>query len=273
MVEMTRDRMPEGWDEASEAYDKVVFPITSLYAADAIEKLGVEEGHSLLDVAAGSGAATFAAVEAGAEVVATDFAPMMIDQLRKRLSESGSMNVETLVMDGQDLKFAAATFDRAISVFGFMFFPDQTKGMREMHRVLKDGGKAAIVTWADPSKTWPLSVWGATLREVLPDLPPSTEPPAIFSLSDPAVLGQKMTDAGFKDVTVTPIVHTFDSESAEAYWDEFNTASPVFTVMTQILGEKMDDYRAAIIAKFQERFGDGPISAESEALVCIGRKI
>lgn len=271
-MSLTLDRMPEGWDETSVTYDKVVFPITSRYASEVVNLLGVQEGHRLLDVAAGSGAATLAAIEAGAQVVATDFAPKMIDRLRLRLAEAGVSDVEAMVMDGQDLKFADGTFDRAMSVFGVIFFPDRVKGMSEMRRVLKDGGRAAIASWSAGEKTWPLSVWGATLRELIPDLPQPPEPPAIFSLADPSKFEAEMKEAGFNDVQVTPVTLTFDAASAEAYWDDFHAASPVFITMMQILGDRIDEYKETIIGKFRERFGDGPVSAASEALVAVGTK-
>lgn len=271
MTELTLDRIPQGWDEASDGYDRIAFPITSRYARSGLEIMGVSEGDRLLDVAAGTGAASISAAEMGAEVVATDFSPKMIERLRARMAEAGTTEIETMVMDGQDLKFADSTFDKCISVFGLIFFPDRSKGFREMWRVLRPGGKAAVLSWSVPERTWPLSVWGMTLRELLPDLPQPKEPPAVYSLKDPEQLKAEMSQAGFQ-TEVVPVTHTFDAASAEAFWDGWHQASPVFTALQQQLEGRLDEFRESLISKVRERFGDGPVSAESEALVAVGTK-
>ena len=268
---LTADRIPKGWDDDAEAYDRVAFPVTSQYATEAVRQLEVKPGDSVLDVAAGSGAATVAALEQGAEVVATDFAPKMIDRLKARLGDLG-LTAESIVMDGQDLRFADSTFDKAISVFGLIFFPDRLKGMKEMLRVLKPAGRAAIVSWASPDRALPLSLWGKTIVEVLPDLPPPSEPPAVFSLSDPDRFEAEMKEAGFFDVKVSTFTSTFDAKSPEDYWNDWHRASPVITTLIDALGDKLEDYKKAIIGHVRERFGSGEISMDAEALIGVGTK-
>lgn len=268
---LTRDRIPQGWDEAAVTYDKIAFPVTSQYAREAVDMLGVSPGDRVLDVAAGSGAATFAAIQAGADVVATDFAPKMVELLHARARESG-MTLEALVMDGQSLEFPDSTFDKVISVFGLIFFPERGKGMSEMFRVLKPGGSAAIVSWSTPERTWPISFWGSTLYELMPELPRPTEPPAVYSLSDPDRFEDEMKQAGFSGVTITPIIHTFPGSSPQQFWDDFHAASPVFTMLGETLGDRIGEYEEAIIEKLREKGGDGKFEIDSEALVAIGTK-
>jgi ubiquinone/menaquinone biosynthesis C-methylase UbiE len=56
--------------------------------------------------------------------------------------KEGLHNVETQVMDGENLTLPDASFDAVISRVGLIYFPDQQKALREMLRILKPGGKA-----------------------------------------------------------------------------------------------------------------------------------
>ncbi|MGH2738773.1 MAG: methyltransferase domain-containing protein, partial [Actinomycetota bacterium] len=90
---LPKDATPEGWDAAADAYDSAITGFTRLYAEEAVQLAGIRRGHQVLDVAAGPGAATFAAAAAGATVTATDFSPTMVQRLRENLHRQGLDNV------------------------------------------------------------------------------------------------------------------------------------------------------------------------------------
>ncbi|GBG73632.1 hypothetical protein CBR_g16975 [Chara braunii] len=106
----------------------------------------------IVDVAGGTGACALEAVRRfpHARVLLTDISDAMLNVARKKIAESGIANVEVKVMDGQDLEMADGSVDALTCVFGIMFFPDRSRGWREMQRVLRPGGKAAVVTWKTP---------------------------------------------------------------------------------------------------------------------------
>ena len=66
------------------------------------------------------------------------------------------------------MPFAAATFDAAISTFGVMFAPDQTRAARELTRVVRRGGKIALASWT------PEGFIGKMLLTVTKHVPPPT---------------------------------------------------------------------------------------------------
>ncbi|NIQ15982.1 MAG: methyltransferase domain-containing protein, partial [Candidatus Dadabacteria bacterium] len=74
------------------------------------------------------------------------------------------------VMDGQNLEFADGSFDVATSLYGLMFFPDLAKGFSEMHRVLKDNGRALIATDPLPKDDPFTQVVGQALVSVIPSI-------------------------------------------------------------------------------------------------------
>ncbi len=100
MTARTLAQTPERWEPAVEGYDRVWSPFFARFTQDALHFAGVQPGHRVLDVAAGPGTLALQAAQLGAEVVATDFAPGMIQRLRGRASRAGLRNLTAEVMDG-----------------------------------------------------------------------------------------------------------------------------------------------------------------------------
>jgi ubiquinone/menaquinone biosynthesis C-methylase UbiE len=102
----------------------------------------IQTGHSVLDVACGTGALTLAAASRVGErgrVVGLDVNPQMLDVARRK-----SSTVDWCEGRAESLPFADASFDRVVSQFGFMFFDDHAQALREMLRVLVPGGRAVV---------------------------------------------------------------------------------------------------------------------------------
>ena len=138
----------------------------------------------VLDVAAGNGNAAVEAVRAGAEAVASDFAPLQVEQGRERTAAEG-IDLEWVEADAEDLPFEDESFDAALSVFGAMFAPRPARVAAELFRVVRTGGVVAMANWRpdgfqgeffeimnkyrgpDPEGVQPSSLWGVeeTVRE------------------------------------------------------------------------------------------------------------
>eukprot|EP01133_Synstelium_polycarpum_P009101 gene9101-10672_t len=206
------EQTAEGWDTAAEAYSQVFAKFTEIFSKEALDlTMGkdkqVERDVKVLDVAAGCGSTTFLAAErvkdAGGSVLATDFSPLMIEQIKSKIgADSGC--VEAQVMDGQNLTLPDNSFNYVYSTFGLIFFPDKEKGMTEIYRVLMPGGKVAIVAW---SHLTPLS---RLSRESMMRLDSTYVPKRpLTSLGDPEEFKQMLETAGFKDVVIHESRHDF----------------------------------------------------------------
>lgn len=116
-------------------------------AADHLARnAGVAEGQRVLDVAAGNGNLAAAAARRGADVVACDLSPVMVENGRARTSSEG-LEVEWAEGDAEDLPFGGGAFDAALSVFGAFIAPRPEVASRELFRVVRPGGTVGMVTW------------------------------------------------------------------------------------------------------------------------------
>ena len=268
MAARTIAQTPGGWDAAVEGYDRSWSPFFARFAQDALHFVGVQPGHRILDVAAGPGTLALQAARQGAEVVATDFAPGMIQRLRGRASRAGLTNLAAEVMDGQALTLPDASFDAAFSMFGLIFFPDRAAGFRELYRVLRPGGKVAVGAWSRPERVRITSIFGQAARRALPERPVPPSPPAL-SLQDPEVFAREMRQAGFARVEVRSVVHHWEAPTPEAAWEASEGSSPVFATFTQ---EQLAAIRPVYIEALRAEFGEGPVRLEAEAHIGVGTK-
>jgi SAM-dependent methyltransferase len=118
-------------------------------------------------------------------------------------------NVHARQMDGQNLVFPDASFDAAVSTFGIMLFPDWQLGLREMARVLRPGGRAAMTTWADPDGAAVNLLLVDVRRSLFPDLEAVPPPGGMRVLADAERLRSALELAGFRDVLVKQVSHAF----------------------------------------------------------------
>ena len=123
-------------------------------ASDLIWELGprvvaaadVRPGDRVLDIAAGSGNAAIPAALRGATVVASDLAPELFDVGRRLATEAGA-DIEWREADAEHLPFRDAEFDVALSTVGIMFAPHHEQAADELLRVVKPGGRLALIAW------------------------------------------------------------------------------------------------------------------------------
>lgn len=112
-------------------------------------------GKKVLDVAIGSGFSMVAFLEGGAaEVTGIDITDYAIAQAKANLECRGlEARAKLIKMDAQDMKFDDNSFD-FVDAWGYlMHMPDTQKGVNEIYRVLKPGGK--VMAYMYNKSSWP----------------------------------------------------------------------------------------------------------------------
>jgi cyclopropane fatty-acyl-phospholipid synthase-like methyltransferase len=89
---------PEAWDVIASGYDQFVAPQELELAQEALRIVGLHAGERFLDVAAGTGGLGLPAAGLGAQVLATDWSPAMIERFQSRVRQEG-LSAEGRVMD------------------------------------------------------------------------------------------------------------------------------------------------------------------------------
>lgn len=266
------DQVPENWSAIAAAYENSFEALSSQFSADALELLDVKPGERVIDVAAGTGTLGLLAARAGAEVLATDFAEGMVARLRERIAAEGLARISAEVMDGQALAVPDASFDAGASVLGLIFFPDIPRGIAELRRVLRPGGRAAIVCWKDPGNLQLMTLVVRSIRMVVPEFQLPATPPVWARLAGADMLSDRMREGGFRQVEVTTSTRTLRIESPQAFWAGFTSSAPPLAYLFRQLGpDRTAAVGRAYMAALTAASGDGMPTLSAEACIGIGR--
>jgi SAM-dependent methyltransferase len=109
----------------------------------------LQPGEHVLDLACGTGiVARQAAAQVGptGRVLAVDISPMMLEEGRSHPVPDG-VEIEWRQADGVTADLPVGAFDVAICQQGLQFFPDRAAGAGQLHRAVRDGGRAVVATW------------------------------------------------------------------------------------------------------------------------------
>jgi demethylmenaquinone methyltransferase / 2-methoxy-6-polyprenyl-1,4-benzoquinol methylase len=156
-----------------------------------------------LDVATGTGDLAIELRDRGAEVVGVDFSEGMLEIARKEAPGIDFRTGNALALDFPDNEFDAATVG-----FGARNFDDLDRGLAEMARVVKPGGRVVVLEITQPQKpplSWFFSVWFDRIVPVLGRVagdPDAYEylPNSVKRFPAPRDLAARMVDAGMTDV-------------------------------------------------------------------------
>ena len=259
MTTQIHEQTSAAWNRIATGYDRFVTATHFWIANEGLRAVGLRPGERFLDVAAGSGALTLPAARLGAHVTSVDASSVMIERLNAR-AQSERLKVETRVMDGHALEFTDNTFDVAGSQFGVMLFPDMPRGICELARVIKPGGRVLMIVYGAPDRVEFFRFFIKAIQSVVPEFtgPPNNPPPLPFQLQDPAKLRQELTNAGLKHVRVENTTEKMELGSGQEMWDWLVNSNPIVdSVLSELHldAEGIGRVREALDRMIKERAG------------------
>jgi ubiquinone/menaquinone biosynthesis C-methylase UbiE len=216
-----------------------------------LERIDPQPGERWLDLATGTGAVARKAARAGATVTGIDLAPTLIETAKRETAEEG-LDIDFRVGDCENLEdVETGSFDIATSTCGVMFAPNHEATASELARVVRTGGRLAMVNWT------PEGGVGELFGVMKPFMPPPAEGvPSPFEWGKRERVEELL--GGAYALTIEEHVSPMRAPSGEDYWQLFATSYGP----TKTLAESLDDGRREELHRswvdfFEENYRDG----------------
>ena len=241
-----------------------------------LEVVSVQPGSRVLDVAAGTGDQTLMAarrVGPTGNVLATDDSTSMLKVAAEAARNEGLTNVETRIMNAENLALDADSFDAVICRNALMLFSNPAKALTEMRRVVKPASKVAVMVFSAVERNPHHGIPFAIIRRLGNIPPPAPGEPWMFALGGPGILDDTFNRAGFADVSVrtVPIQRHLPS-AADAIRSMRNSASDVSKFMSRLSDADRKLAWAEIEQQLRQFEGPNGFEAPGEVLIGVGTK-
>ena len=157
-----------------------------------VDAVGITAGEKVVDIGAGSGNASLPAARRGADIVATDLTPELLEVGRTAAAAEGLV-LRWKTADAEAMPCDDAQHDVAISCVGIMFAPHHQLAADELVRVVRRGGRIGLLNWTPSGFIGQLF---ATMKPYAPAPPPGASPAPLWGDLEHvrALLGDRVTD-------------------------------------------------------------------------------
>ncbi|MFC0623687.1 class I SAM-dependent methyltransferase [Kribbella deserti] len=187
-------------------------------ATAVVEAAELEVGEVVVDVGCGTGNASLAAAERGAQVLGVDPSERLLAVATERVASRFPGQARFARGEAAELPVPDGSADAIVSAFGLIFAPDPAAAVRECARATAPRGRVVFSAW---TPTGPLSRFTDTIGQYVREALGAPESEPGFGWHDPADLRPLFAEHGFK-VAVEPAKLIFTSTSIDEFVDEQN---------------------------------------------------
>lgn len=272
------EKQKASWNQFSpgwKKWDTDILDFMKPIADEMIDLLKPKGSEIILEIAGGTGepGLTIATMLNGGKVIITDLANNMLDVAREKVSKSGITNVEFRECDVSELPFADNTFDAVSCRMGFMFFPDMLLAAKEIHRVLKPGGRFATAVWSSPEKNFWVTAVGGTINKNMQLSPPPPGAPGMFRCANSGLMMNILKEAGFKNTLERELTCKLKCGTAADFWTMMTEiAVPFVAALNNADNAMKEKIKEEVYELVNEKYPAGNIIMDGSSIVIYGEK-
>jgi ubiquinone/menaquinone biosynthesis C-methylase UbiE len=248
-------RQPKDWSTIQEPTGKAGYD----HALAALQLTGQEV---LLDVGCGSGVFLSLAAPKVRFITGLDATVELVEEARRRLPA-----YPFLVGEMEDLPLPDESYDIVTGFNSFQYASDISEALSEARRVLKPGGRIALMIWGNPEDCQAAVSLGA-IGKLMPPPPPGT--PGPFALSEQQRLEKTLENTGFTVLQSTDIDSVWDYPDVATALRGFLSAGPSYKVISTVGYDKVAETITATLPPFTRP--DGHIVYNNKYRVVIAKK-
>ena len=236
-------------------YEQYFVPAIGLPVAKALIRVAaLRPGERVLDVGCGTGvAARLAAAQVGPDgsVAGLDPNPGMLAVAGA--AAPAELGIEWHQAGAEAMPLPDGAFDVVLCQMALQFMPDRGQALREMRRVLAEGGRLAL-TVPGPAGP-PFEILDRAMARHLGNQAAGFVR-TVFALHDEGELERLLTDAGFRDVAVTAETHEFQLPAPADFLRQYIWSTPLAAIVSEASEDARSALEREVVAAWEE-FGDG----------------
>jgi len=261
------------WEKHGPAIRQMFAPVTFAL----IEEAGIQSGHSVLDVAGGTGEPSLTIAETvgpQGSVISTDVIADMVAAARREAEKRNLANITFRQSPAESLPFDDASFDVVVSRLGAMFFNDVRGALSEMLRVTKPNGRISLAVWHQRERN-PFFHAVTTVMSRYVEYPAEDpDAPGGFRFSESGKLAGILRSCGAANVKERLVDFKIEALlTFEEFWTiRSEMSDSLRTKMSKLSISQVEQLRMEVGVSMRDFFHDNQMSIPAQVLIVTGTK-